>query len=91
MTRFCMMMVIGTLTVGPAVAQAPAATKSDLAPAAATARSGPDAANSYQYPPNTGNILSGANRTPYDPAPDGKTGNAPAGIPGSPGITPPAR
>lgn len=75
----------------PAVAQAPAPTKTDLAPAAPTATSRPDAANSYQYPPNTGNIVSGANRTPYDPAPDGKTGNAPAGVAGGTTGTAPAK
>ena len=71
------------LVASPALAQNEApATRTDLTPAAPTQRSGPDAGQSYQYPPNTGNILTPAARTPYDPPP-----NAPgaASAPSAPG------
>ena len=68
----------------PAWAQTEApATRTDMTPAAPTQRSGPDAGQSYQYPPNTGNILTPATRTPYDPPPNapgaGSADSAPGG------------
>jgi hypothetical protein len=73
--RCALLVVAVTLAAAPAFAQSPAR-QSDLAPAAPTAGSGPDAGNSYQYPPNTGKILAPANRTPYDPPPGAADGSA---------------
>ena len=55
----------------PVLAQnaGPAPTRSDMSTAAPTARSGPDAGQSYTYPPNTGAILPPASRTPYSEPP----------------------
>ena len=63
--------VLAALGAYPAAAQTPgpAPTRSDMSTAAPTARSGPDAGQSYTYPPNTGAILPPASRTPYSEPP----------------------
>ncbi len=72
------------LVAGPALAQTEApATRTDMTPAAPTQRSGPDAGQSYQYPPNTGNILTPATRTPYDPKPNAPGAGSADSAPGS--------
>lgn len=72
------------LAAFPAMAQTEApATRTDMTPAAPTQRSGPDAGQSYQYPPNTGNILTPATRTPYDPKPNAPGAGSADSAPGS--------
>ncbi len=47
----------------------PAPTRTDMSPAAPTAATGPDAGQTYKYPPTTGAILPPESRTPYSGTP----------------------
>lgn len=90
MTRHSVLLAGAAITVSCIFADATLAQttprQSDLAPAAPTARSGPDAGQRYEYPPNTGNIVQPANRTPYDKEPSGNasTGANPVAKPDTP-------
>lgn len=82
--RWHLAVVASALFTLPAWAQTEAPrTRTDMTPAAPTQRSGPDAGQSYQYPPNTGNILTPATRTPYDPPPNAPGAGSAQSAPGS--------
>ena len=78
------------LAGAPAFAQGAAPVpRSDAAPAAPTAASGPEAGKTYQYPPNTAAILPPASRTPDDKPPTAKSTetNPPTGAVGGAAVS----